>query len=139
MSKLLQRLRDPARSGVYRASRVDEILDAAKDSGLLLATVKAGKDKAELLQSIARALDFPDWFGHNWDALNDCLSDLSWHDAPGHVVMFEQWEPLGSEVRDALIDVLASAAGNWRDYGEPFFAVFIDPGRKLALPDLFRQ
>lgn len=139
MSKLLYRLRDPARSGVYRASRADEIRDAAKDSGLLLVTVQAGKDKAELLQGIARALRFPDWFGHNWDALNDCLGDLSWNEASGHVVIFEQWEQLGSEVRDTLIDILAAVAGNWRGYGEPFFAVFIDPGRKLALPDLFRE
>ena len=35
-------------------------------------------DKAELLARIARTLRFPDWFGHNWDALADCLCDLSW-------------------------------------------------------------
>jgi len=30
MSKLLQRLRDPSRSGVYRVSRAEDILDAVK-------------------------------------------------------------------------------------------------------------
>src|SRR5699024_7231387 len=35
-------------------------------------------DKSEILTRIASALIFPDWFGHNWDALADCLGDLSW-------------------------------------------------------------
>jgi len=35
-------------------------------------------DKATLLARFAAALHFPDWFGHNWDALSDCLTDLSW-------------------------------------------------------------
>lgn len=31
--------------------------------------------KATLLAEIARVLQFPEWFGHNWDALVDCLRD----------------------------------------------------------------
>lgn len=33
-------------------------------------------DKNELHARIAAALDFPDWYGHNLDALMDCLTDL---------------------------------------------------------------
>ena len=33
-------------------------------------------DKTELHARIAEALDFPDWYGHNLDALMDCLTDL---------------------------------------------------------------
>ena len=32
--------------------------------------------KQELHEHIAEALDFPDWYGHNLDALMDCLTDL---------------------------------------------------------------
>lgn len=28
----------------------------------------------------SRALSFPDYFGHNWDAFHDCIDDLSWLD-----------------------------------------------------------
>jgi RNAse (barnase) inhibitor barstar len=31
--------------------------------------------KASLLTEIARVLQFPEWFGHNWDALVDCLRE----------------------------------------------------------------
>jgi hypothetical protein len=39
-------------------------------------------DKAGLLARTADALEFPAWFGHNWDALADCLTDLAWRPAP---------------------------------------------------------
>ncbi|MEU0005026.1 barstar family protein [Streptomyces sp. NPDC006314] len=32
-------------------------------------------DKAGLMDRVARALALPDWFGRNWDALADSLSD----------------------------------------------------------------
>ncbi len=32
-------------------------------------------DKDTLLTSVAKACDFPSYFGHNWDALWDCLTD----------------------------------------------------------------
>ncbi|CAL9635964.1 hypothetical protein SUDANB105_06219 [Streptomyces sp. enrichment culture] len=32
-------------------------------------------DKAGLMDRCARALDLPDWFGRNWDALADSLGD----------------------------------------------------------------
>jgi len=33
-------------------------------------------DKNEFHARIAAALDFPAWYGHNLDALMDCLTDL---------------------------------------------------------------
>jgi len=32
-------------------------------------------DKETLLSSLAKAGNFPSWFGHNWDAAWDCLTD----------------------------------------------------------------
>ena len=44
------------------------------------------QSKVELLRRIARELSFPDYFGENWDALIDCLSDLSWSQAAEAVI-----------------------------------------------------
>ncbi|MDX2564890.1 barstar family protein [Streptomyces sp. TX20-6-3] len=33
-------------------------------------------DKAGLMDRCATVLALPDWFGRNWDALADCLTDL---------------------------------------------------------------
>jgi RNAse (barnase) inhibitor barstar len=136
MGKLLQRLKDASRSGIYRAPRTDEIADAVHGSGVFLARI-AFADKEKLLKNIARALEFPDWFGGNWDALEDCLTDLSWRDADGYVLVFEAAKP-GDQL-GVLIDVLRTAAEHWAGRGKPFFAVFVDPARSLPLPELFRQ
>lgn len=136
MSKLLQRLQDPSRSGVYRISGMTEIADALRGSKLLLAKIPFA-EKERLLKNIAAALQFPDWFGHNWDALEDCLTDLSWREAPGYVLILEN--PRAGDDLGVLVDVLRASAESWAARGKPFFAVFIDPERALPLPELFRQ
>lgn len=136
MGKLLERLKDPVRSGVYRVERVDEVLDATKGSKLQLARISHA-EKSELMKNIANALEFSDWFGHNWDALEDCLTDLSWRDASGYVLLFENAKR-GDEL-GVLIDILRSSAEWWAGRGKPFFAVFVDPTRSLDLPELFRK
>ena len=40
----------------------------------------AARDKAHFMTSIAQALAFPDYFGANWDAFDECLDDLHWQD-----------------------------------------------------------
>ncbi len=139
MSKLLQRLSDPAKSGVYRSSRSDEILDATRGGRLRVARIglAGASDKDELLARVAAALQFPAWFGGNWDALEDCLCDLSWIAAGGDVLLFEDAARVPLVERGTLVDVLASAAASWAERGRPFFAVFLDgePG----LPSLYND
>ena len=36
------------------------------------------KNKEQLLKALKEGLCFPDYFGFNWDALQDCITDLSW-------------------------------------------------------------
>lgn len=137
MSKLLERLRDPVRSGVYRATAPDAIDDALRDSALDNAAIDLGGGDA--LKAIARALRFPVWFGGNWDALEDCLGDLSWRPGDGHVLVLRNWQALPADELGVLIDVLRSSAEFWSGRGKPFFAVLIDPQARLALPPLHRE
>jgi hypothetical protein len=139
MSKLLQRLGDPAKSGVYRASRVDDILAVTQGSGLHVARVDlaGAADKGALLARIAGALAFPSWFGGNWDALEDCLGDLSWMPAAGYVLLLEGASGLPADERGTLADILASAATSWSERKRPFFAVFVDGAAEL--PALYNE
>ena len=139
MSKLLQRLSDASKSGVYRASRSDEILDATGGSALKIARIglEGVSGKEALMQRIAQGLEFPQWFGGNWDALEDCLTDLSWSKAGGHVLLIEGAAGLPGDERGTLVDILASAASSWAQRGRSFFAVFLNGAP--TLPELYRN
>ncbi|RSS81807.1 barstar family protein [Streptomyces sp. WAC06614] len=76
------------------------------------------RTKAELMDRCARALRLPDWFGRNWDALADCLVDLSWLEpAPGRLLAVTSWRGY-ARARPAdwetFEDVLEEAVEFWR-------------------------
>ncbi|WP_228648308.1 barstar family protein [Microtetraspora sp. AC03309] len=70
---------------------------------------------AAMLESIARLLDFPEDFGHNFDALYDCLTDLSWLPAGEHVLVWSKPSVLrraDPTAYDALGSLLSDAVGD---------------------------
>src|SRR5436190_856550 len=54
---------------------------------------KAIRSKADFLTAFAKSLQFPDYFGHNWDALDDSITDLSWLGELGGLVIV--WRGFG--------------------------------------------
>ena len=88
-------------------------------------------DKAEFLRRCALALEFPAWFGGNWDAFFDCLADLSWRPAAGHLLLLEHTGDMrrhAPEALDTAIAILGDAAVAWQERGVPFRA-FVDDGQ----------
>ena len=73
-------LAHPEHAGVYHLphSGSAQLEQATQDLGYAQYAVDLG-DAADLdaaLSEIGRALAFPDWYGHNLDALHDCLGDM---------------------------------------------------------------
>lgn len=85
--------------------------------------------KQAMLDALARALALPDYFGANWDALEECLTDLSWLDGGVALVVdhAEVPEAAAPEAWHILLDILADAARHWQAEGRPF-AVFLAGG-----------
>jgi hypothetical protein len=91
---------------------------------------------AALFDETAAALQFPYYFGENWDALDECLADLDWLNGSGFVVIFTDAQRLlDREPADAfarLLDVLDAVAQSWASSargdadsaGRSFHAVF---------------
>ena len=74
--------------------------------------------KEQLLNHMAIALRFPKEFGHNWDALEDHLTDLEWVDAPGYLIYYDHIDGLLSEHPDqfeTLVEILRDAVSSWKD------------------------
>jgi RNAse (barnase) inhibitor barstar len=71
--------------------------------------------KRDLLRALASGLKFPNYFGHNWDALEECLNDLSWLRKPSGVVLIHKYVPLADErQRRTYIDILRQSQANQR-------------------------
>jgi RNAse (barnase) inhibitor barstar len=48
------------------------------------------KDKESFLQEFSEQLEFPKYFGFNWDAFYDCITDMSWVNADnGFLIVYQ--------------------------------------------------
>lgn len=65
-------------------------------------------DKGELMDRLVVALGLPSWFGRNWDALADCLSEVGHH--PGTLLEWSGADDLPVALREPLEDVLNERA-----------------------------
>ena len=109
------------------SDRASRICAQAETSGFSCTRIDLAGciDKAGLLERTARALYFPDWFGHNWDAWFDCLVDLGWRPAPGYVLIFENADELrrdSPEVFDTAASILEEVAKVWARRNVPLRA-----------------
>ncbi len=81
-------------------------------------------DKAALLDRCTRALDLPAWFGGNWDALADCLKDLSWLPvARGRLLLVLGWQAYAKarpEEWAVVQEVFSEAEAHWNTRAEGF-------------------
>lgn len=87
-------------------------------NGYTLKIIKGAKCRttAGLLTEFARALDFPDYFGHNWDALEECLADLEWLPAKGYILLVTdatQVLPDDEDEYETFLEVLSDAGEAW--------------------------
>jgi len=136
-------LSEPAKAGVFHLSGdARELAGAAAAAGLMVIYAEIGHahDKADFLVQLSKAMRFPEWFGGNWDALADCLKDLSWIQAKGWVLILEKSKHFcgghGHEFREAM-DIMAETAAYWRSQGKPFWTLIGGPdGWKSGWPDM---
>lgn len=122
-------LNDPSLNGVYR-------LDQASDR-LPVLDGRVLRDKDGLLAALGWALEFPDYYGVNWDALEECLTDMSWRAGP-IALHVEHAEALAPELLHTFMDIFADAAKAWHEEGRPcslFLSGLKAPDLPAASPD----
>jgi len=121
---------DASRAGVHHLPHGDlaPLIAGAEAAGCLVQRVDLARasNKNEMLQAIGKTLGFPDWFGYNWDALNDCLLDMGWRPAEGYVTLLDHCDGIhGRAEADfvMLMQTFQSAAEEWREDGVPFWCL----------------
>jgi RNAse (barnase) inhibitor barstar len=89
--------------------------------------------KAEFMAAVAQAMQFPGYFGRNWDALEDSLRDLAWLPArSGYLVLYDAAGKFARQQPDEFavaLDVLRSAVDFWRGTPTPMTVLVRGAGR----------
>jgi RNAse (barnase) inhibitor barstar len=75
---------------------------------------------AGVFDEMAAALQFPPYFGENWDALDECLTDLEWLPAEAYVlVLLDAVHLLDRESPDVRRVFWETAEGAAREWAQP--------------------
>ena len=140
MSGLAAVLAGHQEPGIYRwhgAYEVPDVQHAVEHAGWGFGHVDGwtgGGTKAEFLAAVGRALDLPDWYGENFDALADCLHDIG-AGTDGVLLLWDGWSTRARPDANALslaLSVLGSRVH--ADRGVPF-AVLLR-GEGPLVPDV---
>lgn len=81
------------------------------------------RSKASFLDAIAASMDFPAYFGHNWDAFEEMINDLTWAPAAGYVLLYDHLWRFACERPDdwaVARAILQAACDQWAGQGTPF-------------------
>jgi RNAse (barnase) inhibitor barstar len=75
---------------------------AIRDPSAVVRTVRGRKSRtvATFFDEIAAALQFPYYFGENWNALNDVLSDLEWLPGSAYLILIADADQLLADADD---------------------------------------
>jgi hypothetical protein len=87
------------------------------------------------MNEVSAALQFPYYFGHNWDAFRECVNDLSWLKGASFLIIFDSAQHLLTESADdfqILLRILTDSHDEWR-------AVTTDFGARGTLPMAFQS
>ncbi|ALE72778.1 hypothetical protein Ae168Ps1_1550c [Pseudonocardia sp. Ae168_Ps1] len=95
-------------------------VETARGRAGLVAVVDGAADRTTTLSAFGRALSFPAYYGHNLDALEECVRDLSWLPAGPVELVWEDGplraaDPGTHEVVTAILaDAVVAAGGTDR-------------------------
>ena len=73
------------------------------------------KNEEDLFNQLKSKLNFPYYFGNNWNALNDLLKDFHWIKEKNIVIVHDTIPALNDLSFQIYIQILLDAAQDWRE------------------------
>lgn len=121
--------RSPGLYKLVTAISLDDLTTLSQEHGARLFYIDGTtvNSKVVFLRAVANAMAFPNHFGHNWDALEDCLTDLDWLNGDRFVLLYERPDPFAqAEPSEWLValDILRSTVDYWRTKKRPLSVLF---------------
>ena len=96
----------------------------SKNCQLFYIDGQAIRNKSAFIETCAKVMNFPSYFGNNWDAFEECLTDLEWYSSSKYILFydnlnnFSQADPKQCEVAR---DIFQSAVDYWADTDTPMY------------------
>jgi RNAse (barnase) inhibitor barstar len=128
-------LADPAHGGVYR-------LTASTAAGFREADgldwhrlpVPHRWTREALLDALAASLAFPDYFGRNWDAAWDCLTELGWESGRPQVILLPA-APADGAAMAIFLELMREASEHWAARGQTLAVLLVEDGFGARVED----
>lgn len=95
--------------------------------------------KATFLRRCAQVMEFPSYFGQNWDAFEECLRDLTWLPARGYLLLYDDVAAFARHSPGewaTAYDILDDAVTHWRKTATPLVVLLRKTGG--LLPEVAR-
>jgi hypothetical protein len=76
---------------------------------------------------MSTALRFPKHFGHNWDALEECMQELEGGDLGGFLLYYDHANVLADAQPDqfeTLVEICKDAVASWKEDGTAMVILF---------------
>ena len=117
-------------------------LAALLDWASVVIDVPEGGGRAEFFEACAAAFGFPEYFGHNWDAFEECLESQEFDevedldDADGLLILWSGWGDLAEaepEQFAVAIYVFRDVLAAWEEAELAARVVLIGEGPQLTL------
>lgn len=89
-------------------------------------TLSGITSKMQLLDAIGKALSFPDYYGQNWDSLEECLRDFD--EGKGWLIILDEADNLLALPRQdfaTFVSILSDTANFWSAEGRVFGVLFV--------------
>ena len=83
------------------------------DSSAFVAHIERVNGEKDLLHQIAKQLNFPSYFGQNWDALLDCLRNFEWIEQYKIILIHNDLVQLNIHDFHTYLEILLESINDW--------------------------
>ena len=96
-------------------------------------------DKEEILNFYAQELYFPEYFGQNWNALYDCLCDLTWLPQNQIKIIHNNVTLLNDEDQKIYLKLLDDAIISWEGESQHQLFVYFPENTKDQILEILKS
>ena len=102
---------------------VKNINEISEKNNIFVVKIETIGSKEELLEVYNKNFKFP-YFGYNWDALYDCLCDLSWIEEENIIIAHSTIKMSDHSLRKIYLKILNDVLISWKDDENKKITVF---------------